>query len=61
MFKLDDTVKIKKTGVVGTISDISCAGGVTTYVIDTDTGDDEDDFGGMSEIYYCREEDLEKA
>ena len=47
MFKLDDTVRIKKTGVIGTISDISGAGGETTYVIDTDTGDDEDDFGGM--------------
>ncbi len=61
MFKLDDTVRIKKTGVIGTISDISGAGGETTYVIDTDTGDDEDDFGGMAAIYYCREDELEKA
>ena len=27
MFKMDDTVRIKKTGVVGSITDISCAGG----------------------------------
>ena len=29
MFKMDDTVRIKKTGVVGSITDISCAGGST--------------------------------
>ena len=39
MFKMDDTVRIRKTGVVGSITDISCAGGSTVYVIDTDTGD----------------------
>ena len=46
MFKLDDTVRIKKSGIVGTITDISCAGGTTTYVIDTDDGDDEECNGG---------------
>lgn len=60
MFKMDDTVRIKKAGVIGTITDISGAGGETTYVIDTDTGDDEDGFG-MAAVYYCREEELEKV
>lgn len=62
MFKLDDTVRIKKTGVIGTITDISCAGGHTMYVIDTDDGDDEEDtFGSMTAIFYCGEDELEKA
>ena len=56
MFKMDDTVRIKKTGVVGSITDISCAGGSTVYVIDTDTGDDEEGgFGGMYSVFYCTE------
>ena len=53
MFKMDDTVRIRKTGVVGSITDISCAGGSTVYVIDTDTGDDS--------VFYCTEEELEKV
>lgn len=62
MFKLDDTVRIIKTGVVGTITDISCAGGRTTYVIDTDDGDDEEDtFGSMTAIFYCSDADIEKV
>lgn len=62
MFKMDDTVRIKKTGVVGSITDISCAGGSTVYVIDTDTGDDEEGgFGGMYSVFYCTEEELEKV
>jgi len=60
MFKLDDTVKIKKSGIIGTIADISHAGGGTIYVIDTDTGDDENDFGGISALIYCSEDELEK-
>ena len=60
MFKLDDTVRIKKSGIVGTITDISCAGGATTYVIDT--GDDEEDtFGSMTAVFYCSENDIEKV
>lgn len=62
MFKMDDTVRIKKTGVVGSITDISCAGGSTVYVIDTDTGDDEEGgFGGMYSVFYCTEEELENV
>ena len=62
MFKMDDTVRIRKTGVVGSITDISCAGGSTVYVIDTDTGDDEEGgFGGMYSVFYCTEEELEKV
>ncbi len=62
MFKLDDTVRIKKTGIIGTITDISSAGGRTTYVIDTDDGeDDEDSFGSMTAVFYCGEDELEKA
>ncbi len=62
MFKLDDTVRIKKSGIVGTITDISCAGGTTTYVIDTDDGDDgEDTFGSMTAVFYCSENDIEKV
>ncbi len=62
MFKLDDTVRIKKTGVIGTITDISCGGGHTMYVIDTDDGDDEEDtFGSMTAVFYCGEDELEKA
>lgn len=62
MFKLDDTVRIKKSGIVGTITDISCAGGTTTYVIDTDDGDDEEDtFGSMTVVFYCSENDIEKV
>lgn len=62
MFKLDDTVRIKKSGIVGTITDISCAGGTTTYVIDTDDGDDEEDtFGSMTAVFYCYENDIEKV
>ena len=62
MFKLDDTVRIKKSGIVGTITDISCAGGTTTYVIDTDDGDDEEDtFGSMPAVFYCSENDIEKV
>lgn len=61
MFRIDQDVRIKKTGVVGTITDISRAGGETVYVIDTDTGNDEEtDFGAMSAVLYCREEELEK-
>ncbi len=62
MFKLDDTVRIKKSGIVGTITDISCACGTTTYVIDTDDGDDEEDtFGSMTAVFYCSENDIEKV
>ena len=62
MFKLDDTVRIMKSGIVGTITDISCAGGATTYVIDTDDGDDEEDtFGSMTAVFYCSENDIEKV
>ena len=62
MFNLDDTVRIKKSGIVGTITDISCAGGTTTYVIDTDDGDDEEDtFGSMTAVFYCSENDIEKV
>ena len=62
MFKLDDTLRIKKSGFVGTITDISCAGGTTTYVIDTDDGDDEEDtFGSMTAVFYCSENDIEKV
>lgn len=62
MFKLDDTVRIKKSGIVGTITDISCASGATTYVIDTDDGDDEEDtFGSMTAVFYCSENDIEKV
>ena len=62
MFKLDDTVRIKNSGIVGTITDISCAGGTTTYVIDTDDGDDEEDtFGSMTAVFYCSENDIEKV
>ena len=47
MFKMDDTVRIRKTGVVGSITDISCAGGSTVY--------------GMYSVFYCTEEELEKV
>lgn len=61
MFRLDETVKIKKSGVIGTITDISGNGSNVVYVIDTDTGDDENDFGGMSAVYYCRPDEIEKV
>ena len=61
MFRLDETVRIKKTGVVGSVSDISHAGGITTYMIDTDDGDDEENFGSVCAVYYCTEEELEKV
>ncbi len=62
MFKLDDTVRIKKTGVIGTVTDISCAGGAVTYVIDTDDGDDEEEtFGSTTAVFFCSESDIEKA
>lgn len=62
MFRIDDTVRIKKSGVLGTIIDISCAGGACTYVVDTDSGeDDEDTFGSMTAVFCCTEEELEKV
>ena len=61
MFRIDDTVKIKATGVVGIITDISNAGGSRVYVIESDPKEDEDvDFIGMSVVIYCTEDEIEK-
>ena len=59
MFRIDDTIKIKATGVVGTITDISNAGGSRVYVIESDPEEDED-FIGMSVVIYCTEDEIEK-
>ncbi len=60
MYKIDDSVRIISTGELGTIADISSAGGTVLYMVDTDTGDDEDYLGGgMPRVAYCREDELE--
>lgn len=60
MYRIDDSVKIISTGEQGTIADISTSGGKTLYMVDTDTGNDEDYLGGgMPRVVCCREDELE--
>lgn len=60
MFRIDDTVRIKKSGIIGTIADISGSGENTVYVIDTDSGDCEELMtGAASLVFYCTENELE--
>lgn len=60
LFRIDDTVRIKKSGVIGTIADISGSGENRVYVIDTDSGDDDELMSGaVSPVLYCTENELE--
>lgn len=58
-FKFDETVRIKRTGITGTICDISTAGGVVTYAVDTDSGDEES--LAPAPVFYCKEDEIEKV
>lgn len=60
MFRLDDTVRIKASGVIGTITDISNAAGSTMYVIESDPSEDEADYIGISAVMYCTEDEIER-
>ncbi len=58
MFRFDDTVRIKASGVVGTITDISSAAGGVVYVVEADAAEEYD---GIPAVYFCTEEELEKV
>lgn len=61
VFGLFDTVKIKSSGVIGTIVDIPANpenGGL--YIVESDTkGKDKNGYGGEWPLYDCEESDLE--
>ena len=59
MLRFDDTVRIKASGVVGTITDISSAAGGVVYVVEADAADEE--YDGIPAVYFCTEEELEKV
>ncbi len=59
MLRFDDTVRIKASGVVGTITDISSAAGGVVYVVEADAADEE--YARIPAVYFCKEEELEKV
>lgn len=57
--KLYDKVCIKKTGIVGTIVDISRVGADTVFTVESDVPGLEDGYGNKWKLFDCREEELE--
>lgn len=62
MFKLFDTVRIKRNNVIGTIVDIDDTSSDVKYVVESDTkGERSDGFGGIWPLFDCNEADIEKV
>ena len=62
MFELFDTVKIKSSGIVGTIIDKTVIDGKARYIVESDTkGQVEGVYGGEWPEYDCADSDLLKV
>lgn len=59
MFKLNDVVKIKSNGIVGTIVDISDVKGRRIFVVESNTpGKISGAYGGDWALFDCTENEL---
>ena len=61
MFDMNDKVLIKKTGIVGTVVDVSEDNGAPLYVVESDTPYSEGGYGGKWKLYDCRAEEITRA
>lgn len=59
MIELYDKVKIKKTGVVGTVLDIRTVNGETRYTVESDEKGSTGGYPGRWPQYDCLEDGLE--
>lgn len=60
MFELYEKVKIKSSGIVGTIIDISIINDSANYVVESDKKNVTDGYGGDWKLFDCSEEEIEK-
>ncbi len=59
--KLYDKVRIIKSGIVGTIINISGTGADVIYSVESDTPNLNEGYGGKWKIFDCKENELEAA
>lgn len=60
MFKLYDNVRIISNGITGTIVDISTINGKTNYVVESNTSNVSEGYGGKWKLFDCTEIEIEK-
>lgn len=61
MFSLYDKVRIKSNDLIGTIVDISVINGKNIYIIESDTPDIQEGYGGKWKLFDCSLEEIESV
>lgn len=60
MFELYEEVRIKSNMVIGTIVDISNINGHLNYIVESNTKNISDGYGGDWKLFDCSKDDIEK-
>ncbi|MCM1417667.1 MAG: hypothetical protein NC202_02650 [Roseburia sp.] len=60
MLSLFDKVCIKSLDLIGTIVDVSEANKKNVYIVESDTLDIREGYGGKWKLFDCTEEEIEK-
>lgn len=60
MIELYDTVKIKSTGITGTVVDIACVNSENIYTIESNAENTPGGYGGKWKLFECKRTDVEK-
>lgn len=61
MFSMNDKVIILKTGIAGTVVDVSTDGGVIQYIVESDIPNVSGGYGGKWALFDCRAEELARS
>ncbi len=61
MFKLNDKVKIKSSGIKGTVVDVSVKDGKPVYIVESDTENTPGGYGDLWKLYDCNDNELEST
>ena len=56
-----DKVRIKSTGIIGTIVSITSSDAEKVYTVESDTPDLTDGYGGKWRLFDCREAEIESV
>ena len=60
MIELYDIVKIKSTGITGTVVDVTRVNNETVYTIESNTENTPGGYGGKWKLFECKRADVEK-